>query len=269
MKKSKKGDTAMKNRRFKVGIFDSGIGGLTVLNACARTVPRATFYYYGDNLRAPYGNRSEEEITSFSREALLLFQKIKTDAVVIACNTATAAALPELRREFPMPIIGMEPAVKPAAKSCKNVLVLATERTAKSARMSMLLGRFPDCNFTVHACPQLALAVEKYFTQGERFLLSAHLPEGKFDGVVLGCSHYSFFARQISAHYSAPVFDGNTGVAKRLNEVLSSLLIGQADHYLPTSNSGDAVDFRSKNRIKFLGKSRKTNKNVYFRTYVF
>ena len=247
----------MKKRVFRVGVFDSGIGGLTVLRACVARVSCAKFYYYGDNKRAPYGNRSEEEIHSFTKEALGRFLELGADAVVVACNTATAAAVGELRREFPFPVIGMEPAVKPAAEQCKKVLVLATRRTAESARMHVLIERFPECDFTLAACPYLAGAIEKFYTAGENFLLSAHLPKGKFDGVVLGCSHYSFFKKEISEHYSCPVFDGNEGVAKRLEHVLSTIDAGNAAHLS-----------KAKTAIKFIGNSRKINKSVYFRTNV-
>ena len=258
----------MKKRTVRVGIFDSGIGGLNVLSACANRLPDVQYYYYGDNQRAPYGNRGEEEIVSFTRQALDYFVKIKADAVVLACNTATAVAAGELRREYAFPIIGMEPAVKPAAKTCKKVLVLATARTVESARMQMLLKRFPECDFTVAACPRLAGAIENYFTKGENFLLSAHLPEGRFDGVVLGCSHYSFFARQISDRYACPVFDGTEGVAKRLESLLFGADSGTADHLLSTQNQNKCFSFSRKKRVKFVGKSRKINYSVYFRTFV-
>ena len=258
----------MKKRAFRVGIFDSGIGGLTVLNACIARVPYARYFYYGDNLRAPYGNRSEDEILSFTKEACDYFLKIGVDAVVIACNTATACALGELRRSYPFPVIGMEPAIKPAAERCKKVLVLATEKTVESARLKVLLSRFPDCDFTVHACLSLAGAIEKFYTKGERFLLSSHLPDGQFDGVVLGCSHYSYFARQILARYHAPVFDGNKGVAKRLEQVLFKVAAGRIDHPLSTQNPNNCFSFNGKKGVKFVGKSRKRNKNVYLRTFV-
>ena len=248
----------MRKRAFRVGVFDSGIGGLTVLNACAARLPHVKFYYYGDNQRAPYGRRSEEEIYSFTKEALCRFLSLGADAVVVACNTATAAAVGQLRRQFPFPVIGMEPAVKPAASACKKVLVLATPRTAESARMHVLLERFPECDFTLAACPYLAGAIEKYFTVGENFLLSAHLPKGKFDGVVLGCTHYSLLASEISEYYACPVFDGNEGVAKRLEQVLYMLEPGSSAHL-----------FKGKATVKFIGKSRKINKSVYFRTNVF
>lgn len=255
-------------KRFKVGIFDSGIGGLTVLKECVRFAPQARYFYYGDNARAPYGSRSEDEIRSFTREALRLFQRKRTDAVVIACNTATAVAVDEMRREFRFPIIGVEPAVKPAAEHCKNVLVLATERTAESARMKMLSNRFPDCSFRIFPCINLAGAIEKYFVSGERFLLSAHLPSGSYDGVVLGCTHYAFFGEQISSFYSAPVYDGSGGVAKRLVSVLESIGLGRSDHLLPTSNPNICFSFSARKRVKFIGKCRKINQKVFFQTFV-
>ena len=261
----------MKKRALKVGIFDSGIGGLSVLDACKKLLPEVKFYYYGDNHRAPYGNRSEEEILCFTREAFDCFLKLKVDAAVIACNTATACAVDELRRAYPFPVVGMEPAVKPAAQACKRVLVLTTKATAQSARMQMLMGRFPNCEFTLWPCQHLALAIEKFVTVGENFLLSAHLPEGKFDGVVLGCTHYSIFAHEIAAFYSAPVFDGNQGTAKRLKSVLKLDTLGTAAHCNVkklNQNTNNCLNFYGRNRIKFIGKSRKINKNAYFRTFV-
>lgn len=255
-------------KRLKVGIFDSGIGGLTVLRECVRSAPYAKYYYLGDNERAPYGSRSEEEILSFTREALGMFQNRGVDAAVIACNTATAVAADELRREFSFPLIGVEPAVKPAAAAGKNILVLATERTAKSARMRMLLGRFPECDFQVFPCLNLAGAIEKYFAAGEPILLSAHLPAGKFDAVVLGCTHYSFFADQIAGFYGCPVYDGNAGVAKRLSQILKLICLGRTAHLTTTRNPNNCFSFSAKKCVKFIGKCRKQNKSVYLRTFV-
>ena len=255
-------------KRLKVGVFDSGIGGISVLKECVRIVPDAKYYYLGDNGRAPYGNRSEEEIARFTREALSVFRRKKVDVAVIACNTATAVAADEIRKEFSFPVIGVEPAVKPAAKNAKNILVLATERTAKSAKLKMLLGRFPDCDFRVFACMELAGAIEKYFSSQEPFLLSAHLPRGRYDGVVLGCTHYSFFAKEISKFYSAPVYDGNTGVTKRLAQILKLIMLGRSAHFLSTEKTNNCFSFSAKTSVKFIGKWRNINKSVYLRTFV-
>lgn len=258
----------MKKRRFRVGIFDSGIGGLTVLHECVRRVPYAKYFYFGDNGRAPYGSRREEEILSFAREAMRRFQKLKVDAAVIACNTATAVAADKMRREFSFPVLGTEPAVKPAAEVCTKVLLLATERTTESAKLKMLLGRFPDCDIRIVPCPRLAGAIERYITKGESFVLSAHLPEGKFDGVVLGCTHYSFFAPGISKRYSAPVFDGNEGVAKRLEQVLGKIALGRTDRFLYIPNPNECFSLRIEKKVRFVGNSGKINKKVFFRTFV-
>ncbi len=262
----------MKSKVFRVGVFDSGIGGLTVLNACVKRLSGVRYYYYGDNLRAPYGNRGEEEIRSFLKEAFDKFLRMKTDAVVLACNTATAVGITSLRKEYPFPIIGSEPAVKPAAAAGKKILVLATETTARSARLQMLTGRFPECDFQIAACPYLAGAIERHFTMGEPLLVSAHLPDGKFDGVVLGCTHYSFFAREISSYYSAPVFDGAEGTAKRLEQVLFSIGLGRTDHFSPPQIFRVESHKMLKNNhdipIKFVGNCKNINQNVYFQTFV-
>lgn len=255
-------------KRLTVGIFDSGIGGLTVLRECVRRAPYAKFYYLGDNGRAPYGSRSEEEILSFTAEAFSVFREKKVDAAVIACNTATAVAADAVRRKCPFPVLGVEPAIKPAAEQCKNVLVLSTERTAESARMKMLVGRFPDCEFQVFACRNLAGAIENYYLKEEPFLLSAHLPQGRFDGVVLGCTHYSFFKEAISKFYACPVFDGGEGVAKRLCKVLETICLGKTAHLMTTQNIGDRFSFSAKKSVKFIGKYEKANKSVYLRTFV-
>lgn len=247
----------MIKRTFRVGVFDSGIGGLTVLSECVRRLPCVDFIYLGDNERAPYGNRSEEEILSFSREAFKLFRRMGVDAAVIACNTVTAVAADKLRKEFSFPIIGSEPAIKPAAERGGKILVLATRRTAESARLKMLIGRFPECSFTVAPCPRFAGAIEAHFTKGEGVLLSSHLPEGKYDGVVLGCTHYAYFAPQISKYYAAPLYDGAAGVAKRLAHVLEK-----------KGNPNERFSLKIRKKVRFVGNSKKINKKVYFRTFV-
>lgn len=258
----------MKKYPYTVGIFDSGIGGLTVLKECIAAAPNCRFLYYGDNGRAPYGSRPPEEILSFVREALKKFARRKVDAVVLACNTATAVAVDVVRKGFPFPVIGMEPAVKPAAERGGDILVLSTPRTAESARMRVLTGRFPDCRFRIAPVPALAGAIEKKLTSGEPLYLAAHLPEGKYDAVVLGCTHYVYYKKEISEFYSAPVFDGGEGTARRLSEVLSAKSLGRAAHRSPTKNPNNCFSFSVKNSVKFVGKCKKINKTVFFRTFV-
>ena len=257
---------------LKVGVFDSGIGGLTVLSACARRLP-ATYYYWGDNARAPYGSRTPEEILSFVREAMRAFEGLEVDAAVLACNTATAVAVDRIRREFSFPVIGMEPAVRSAAEGGGEVLVLATPRTAESERLKKLISRFPACRFRVEGLPDLARAVEERM-RGRPLTISDHLPRGKFDGVVLGCTHYVYLREEIAHFYGCPVYDGNEGTAKRLEFCLSRLkerggtdMIGTDDHLFLPINTNDCSEKTGencrKNVIFFLGSGKKVNFQVY------
>lgn len=248
-------------KEVKIGVFDSGIGGLTVLHECVKRASHY-FYYYGDNANAPYGGKSREEITGLVFHALTKLQGLGIDAAVLACNTATAVCAEEMRSKFPFPLIGMEPAVKPAGEHCKNVLVLATPRTAESERLQTLIAHSPNCRFTVYPAAGLAGAIEKKFISGENLTLSDHLPEGTFDGVVLGCTHYSFLKGEISGFYGAPVFDGNEGTARRLASVLSMGGIGTADHQ-KTRGLDDGLKKKYKNQVYFVGKSGKINEILY------
>ena len=203
-------------QRVCIGVFDSGAGGLGVLFECLRLSHGVRYFYLADEAHAPYGSRTEQEIASYVREGLQIFKALGVDAAVLACNTATAACVEEMRRAFPFPVVGTEPAVRLAERAgCKHALVLVTPRTAQCARFRALLARERD-RFTVFSPPRLASAVERFVTEGERFPLSDHLPRGTFDGVVLGCTHYTLVKDEIAAFYASPVFDGNPGTARRV-----------------------------------------------------
>ena len=203
-------------QRVCIGVFDSGAGGLGVLFECLRLSHGVRYFYLADEAHAPYGSRTEQEIASYVREGLQIFGALGVDAAVLACNTATAACVEEMRRAFPFPVVGTEPAVRLAERAgCKHALVLVTPRTAQCARFRALLARERD-RFTVFSPPRLASAVERFVTEGERFPLSDHLPRGTFDGVVLGCTHYTLVKEEIAAFYASPVFDGNPGTARRV-----------------------------------------------------
>ncbi len=279
-----------------VGVFDSGVGGITTLHACVRVLPRVRFLYFGDNGNAPYGSRPKEEIARLVGGALERLERENVSAAVLACNTATACCIEEMRRRFYFPVIGTEPAIKPAANACRNVLVLCTPRTASSERMRSLISRFPETNFTVRPLEGLAAAIEAHYLQGTLLRLSDHLPAGRgYDGVVLGCTHYVFLKEEIGSYYGCKVFDGNEGIARRLKKVLrdegkkegterdrfSNLLeitnrcsdkigIGIHQKFLIKTNSCSESDGASKgeNGVGFLGKWAYLNKAVYFRTYV-
>lgn len=280
--------------RARAGIFDSGIGGLTVLGEAIRICENTDFFYYGDNGNAPYGSKSEEEIYGLTHSALDRFALLGADAVLLACNTATAVCAEALRREYGFPVVGMEPAVKPAGLHCKNVLVLSTPKTAESARLRKLLTAYPACRFTVCGLPFAAGEIERRFTvrafggEGEKptapavktLLRGTDLPQEGFDGVVLGCTHYIYFRREFSEYFGAPVFDGNAGTTKRLASALLARIadcgdplcgenIGLADHGRPFQNPNIRFLKMRNNRVFFLGKWAKINEFVFISNVCF
>ena len=193
-----------------IGVFDSGLGGLSVLRLLPAALPRERFVYVADSARAPYGPRPEHEIRRFGEEiADLLLARLQCRALVIACNTATAAAADHLRARYPdTPIVGMEPAVKPAAAATRTgvVGVMATAGTIGSERYAQLLsahGR--DVTVVEDPCSGLVGLIEAGAT-GEgsglpaklRSILAPMLARGA-DAIVLGCTHYPLVRREIEA----------------------------------------------------------------------
>lgn len=259
--------------KFRVGVFDSGVGGLTVLGECARLLPEARFFYLGDNGNAPYGSRPAEEIRSLVRAALERFETLGVDAVVLACNTATAVCAEEMRRSFSFPIVGMEPAVKLAAAGCRRALVLCTPVTAASERLKGLIASCPACSFVVAAAEGLAGEIEEALKTGRSARLADFLPappvtshDPALCGAVLGCTHYLFFRREIARFYQVPVFDGNLGTAKRLAFVLKSAgnKIQETENGIGDHENTPFFDAdRPANPPVFLGKWAKLNETIY------
>lgn len=254
--------------RASIGIFDSGAGGLGVLFECLEMSRGVRYFYLSDEAHAPYGSRTEQEIASYVREGLHIFKALGADVAVLACNTATAACVEEMRCAFPFPVVGTEPAVRLAGRAgCKHVLVLVTPRTAECARFRALLARERGCSFTVFSPPLLASAVERFVTEGERFSLSEHLPQGAFDGVVLGCTHYTLVKGAIARFYGVPVFDGNRGTARRALALAGRdgcPPIGK-DNHLEGANSTNKrlqspCDFQTENEVIFLNSAKIYNR---------
>ena len=208
-----------------IAFFDSGIGGLTVLDACRKRLPDELFYYYGDNAYAPYGNRSEKEIIKRVNKAMRMFSRLKVKAVVLACNTVTAVCIDKLREKYSFPIIGTEPAVELGAKYGGEVFVLATKATYQSQRFQNLCKRvsekYPNANLRAFACEQLAGVIEKNISTKD-FDYKPYLPEGNPNAVVLGCTHYVWIKNQIEKKYGCVVVDGSEGIARRLETVIKN-----------------------------------------------
>lgn len=251
-------------REIRVGVFDSGIGGLTVLCDCLRIFPEANYLYFGDNANAPYGNRPDGEIYALVQRGVARLVANGADAVVLACNTATAVCAETLRATLSIPVVGVEPAVKPAAARCRRVLVLATCRTARSLRLKNLIARFPECEFTVHGSKELAGAIEEAARRGTFSGLRRYLPEGEYDGVVLGCTHYVFLKDAVSAFYRAPVFDGNEGAAVQLRTLLTGAEVDAEWSKHTKTNKSLSIKWRRNghDRVTFLGKDAAFNRKL-------
>ena len=254
-------------QRVSIGIFDSGAGGLGVLFECLRLSHGVRYFYLADEAHAPYGSRTEQEIASYVREGLQIFKALGVGAAVLACNTATAACVEEMRRAFPFPVVGTEPAVRLAERAgCKHALVLVTPRTAQCARFRALLARERE-RFTVFSPPRLASAVERFVTEGEPLSLSCHLPRGAFGGVVLGCTHYTLVKDEIAAFYASPVFDGNLGTARRVLSLAgrdgrppAGILDHRKGAITTNKRSVQECELTTKNEVFFLNSPKIYNK---------
>ncbi len=232
-----------------VGVFDSGVGGLSVLGEIRALLPAESLLYVADSAHVPYGDKSPEFIRarSLAIAEFLLAQGAK--ALVLACNTATAAAIADLRSVYPqVPIIGMEPAVKPAAAATQTgvVGVLATTGTLKSAKFAALLDRFAsDVRVITQPCPGLVEQIESGALRSTetRELLNAWvqplLAEG-CDTLILGCTHYPFIKPLLRELLPANVslIDTGAAVARQLRRVLS-------EHELLASGPAQPAQFWS------------------------
>ena len=213
-----------------IGVMDSGVGGISVLKHIHALLPHENLMYVADSKYAPYGNKTAEEITArcMILADFLIAQNVK--ALVVACNTATAAAIDELRETFDIPIIGMEPAVKPAAEASKNgvIGVLATVGTLKSAQFAALLESYGrNVKVVTQACVGLVECIERgeLDTPETKALIrqyTAPLLADGADTIVLGCTHYPFVKHVIQEIVGDKItlIDTGAAVAKQLKRQL-------------------------------------------------
>lgn len=223
----------MKDKSLPVGVFDSGIGGISVLKEMVHLMPEENYIYYGDSLHAPYGTKSTDEILHLSIDCAAFLLKKNVKAIVIACNTATSAAAKELRRMYPdIPIIGIEPALKPAVlwKEHDRIAVMATPMTLQQEKFLSLMHSYESSSeiFCV-PCPGLMEFVERgeltgpVITEFVTKLLTPYLDKG-IDAIVLGCTHYPF-VQQVIEQVAGPnikIFVGSYGTAVELKRRLES-----------------------------------------------
>jgi glutamate racemase len=218
-----------------IGIFDSGIGGLSVFREIRKVLPEQSYVYYSDNAHCPYGEKTREYIIDRARTITRFLLEKGCEIIVVACNTATAAAIATLREEFPVKFIGMEPAIKPAAQATKTgvVGVLATAGTLRATKYIDTRARWAqNVRIAEHIGQGFVELVEKGTTTGPeaestvRSSLMPLLDEGA-DMIVLGCTHYPFLSDTISriaseAHpeRDIKIIDPAPAVARHLIEVM-------------------------------------------------
>jgi glutamate racemase len=187
------------DKNAPIGVFDSGVGGLTVVREIMRQIPNEKIIYFGDTARVPYGSKSKETVTRYSRQIIRFLESQEVKAIVIACNTASAYALPELEKEVGIPIIGVvKPGAKVASETTKNgkIGVIATEGTISSGMYEdFLKSTNPEVEVYGKACPLFVPLAEECWLNdpvtklvAERYL--AELKEKQVDSLVLGCTHY-------------------------------------------------------------------------------
>ena len=216
-------------KNMAIGMFDSGLGGVSVLAEAVKMLPQESFLYYGDSAHAPYGEKEAKEIKKLSIQAAEFLIEKGIKALVVACNTATSVAIEDLRRRFSFPVIGMEPALKPAVEigTQGKIVVMATPVTLKKEKFLRLLGKFQDQRDIIPLpCPGLAELIETGCCSGkeiENYLeeLFFTLKKEDISTVVLGCTHYVFIKKEVKEFMpEAQVVDGNFGTIKHLEEVL-------------------------------------------------
>lgn len=220
-------------RKRPIAVFDSGMGGISVLRELYHLMPCEHYLYMGDSKNAPYGEKSTDEVYALSKHWLEYFIEKEAKAVVIACNTATSAAAARLRKEYPgLPIVGLEPALKPAATafagSGKQILVMATSLTLRESKFQHLLHQYEDmAEIHLLAAPELVELIEqnqigaKAMTDYLARILEPYR-ESDIGAVVLGCTHFPFAKECIAKVLNKPVmfFDGGEGAARQLKRQL-------------------------------------------------
>ncbi|AMM26109.1 glutamate racemase [Variovorax sp. PAMC 28711] len=243
-----------------IGVFDSGVGGLSVLNALRAELPHERFVYFADTAHAPYGERSEAYVAERTRAvARHLIDRHGIKALVVACNTATAAAIHLLRADHPaLPLVGVEPALKPAvARSrTRHIAVLATRGTLASRKFEALQASLADqARFSLVPCDGLASAIEAADAPSIAALCARYTgdagdfgdADGQIDTLVLGCTHYPFVAAELRRHTGESVHFIDTGApvaqqTRRLLTAAARLADGEGKVELLTSGVAPQLD---------------------------
>ena len=220
----------MNKKELPLGVFDSGLGGISVLRELMALMPEEHYLYFGDSANAPYGTRTTEEVRVLTLNAAGMLYERGVKALVVACNTATAAAIELLREEYPnIVIVGIEPALKVATDRFPrgHVGIMATQVTLREEKLEHLVGRFPDAVVERIPAPGLVELVEQGKAESEeteallRTVLAPYL--GQLDAIVLGCTHYPFVKDAVRKVLGDDVVivDGGAGTARQTQRLLA------------------------------------------------
>ncbi|GGL50094.1 glutamate racemase [Sporolactobacillus putidus] len=242
---------------MKIAVFDSGIGGMTVLHQIIKLLPDEDYIYYADTAHLPYGEKPKEVIKEYVFQAADFLMTHDLKALVIACNTATSAAIEDLRKRCSFPVLGIEPAVKPAVleseKEKKKVLVLATRLTLREDKFHRLVERV-DKHDIVDGLPLpgLVTSAEAFHFQEDQIVpyLKEQLEPfdlNQYGTVVLGCTHFPFFKDSIKKLFpsNTEIIDGSVGTAKNLKRILEERhQVGGGTGAISFFQSGREVDNR-------------------------
>lgn len=218
-------------KALPIGVFDSGMGGISVLKEMKKLMPQEDYIYYGDSKNIPYGKKTKEELTTICIQIGDYFIERGVKAIVIACNTATSATVDTFRSRYNIPIIGIEPALKPAIKSYTDgkIIVLATDVTLREEKFNKLMEQYTSqAEIIKIPGPKLVSIVENGITDGKAAEtaikeLFDDIDKTEISSIVLGCTHYPFLKNTIKKVLGEDIrlIDGGFGTALHLKDILS------------------------------------------------
>ncbi len=239
------------NKNFlKIGVMDSGLGGLSVLNELSKKIPSADLVYYGDLANSPYGEKNKDEVISYVDEICKFFLTKNVEAILLACNTATSVAVDLVRKKYSIPIFGMEPAIKPAILENPNeqIAVLATPLTLKEKKF-LELGKILEQENQIYSisCKGLSKLIDHAnFYEIEIYLkpILEDLKIRKINTIVLGCTHYVLI-KNLFLNYNPyfKIYDGNKGTVNHIEKTLIPLPIEREASLDIFLNGGTEKDF--------------------------
>ncbi|MEG1870977.1 MAG: glutamate racemase [Peptostreptococcaceae bacterium] len=261
----------MDKTNFSIGFFDSGVGGISVLKEAVKLLPKENYIYIGDSLNAPYGVKTPEEVRKLSFNIIDKLISMEVKAIVVACNTATSIAIDDLRKTYKdMPIIGIEPALKPAVEKYGDgiIAIMATPMTLAENKFNKLREKYSKtARIIPMPCDGLVEIIENGNTEGEiveNYLKNRfkNIPTEEISAVVLGCTHYPFIKEALRnvIHNEVAILDGSMGTSKQLKCKLEQKGLLNSNNY-----NGNVKILNSKGEDRLIELSYKLledNRNI-------